>query len=619
MVGEIDEIREFLAGHYPFDQLPADVLSDMVREVEISFVPKGTAIILPDKMVEHLSVIRTGAVETRDPQGQLMARIGEGGWCGSFALLRGAPAVFRSETIEDCLLYLIPARRFQALLHEHPAFHEPFAVYANRRLRASLEGPQGDESLNSLSRRIEDLLTRGASIIAPEATILEAARRMRDEKVSYMLIQEKGELKGIVTDKDLRTRVIAENMDHGRPIGEVMSPGARCVDVSDFALDALLEMSSHNIHHLPVKDGGEIVGCLTHLDLLNAHVASPVSVVRDIHRRDGPEGLRKVISRAPKMVQTLVDTGVTAQSIGRIMSTVADAATVRLIELAEARIGPPPVPYVWLAAGSQARNEQTALSDQDNCMIIDDAYDETAHGDYFKSLAETVCDGLNTCGYVFCPGDAMARNPHWRRPLAVWKGYFDKWIEQPEPKALMLSSIFFDLRPVHGEAALFEELNERVLAKSKQNRIFLAHMAGNALTHDPPLGFFRNFVLVRGGEHDHTVDLKHRGIVPIVDLARLYALSEGVAEVNTYERLSMACETGAISNDGAMDMRDALDFIAVTRLRHQAAMVRDGRKADNFVAPDDLSSIERAHLKNAFTVVKDMQSLIATIFHLNRF
>ena len=212
----------------------------------------------------------------------------------------------------------------------------------------------------------------------------------------------------------------------------------------------------------------------------------------------------------------------------------------------------------------------------------------------------------------------MAITPQWRQPLAVWKRYFDGWIEQPEPKALMLSCIFFDLRPLYGDRSLFHELSEHVLAKSKTNRIFLAFMTGNALTHQPPLGFFRNFVLIKGGEHDHTLDLKHNGVVPIVDLARIYCLARGLPAVNTQERLEAAADESELSSSGAADLLDALEFIGAVRLEHQVRRIKQGQKPDNFVPPDKLSHFERNHLKDAFSIVRTMQSALSQRFQAGR-
>jgi CBS domain-containing protein len=198
--------------------------------------------------------------------------------------------------------------------------------------------------------------------------------------------------------------------------------------------------------------------------------------------------------------------------------------------------------------------------------------------------------------------------------VRTWQHYFNKWIEQPEPKSLMLCSVWFDLRPAHGTKSLFEDLHRMIVSKAKDNRIFQAYMVGNALSHHVPLGFFKNFVMIRGGEHDKTLDLKHNGVVPIVDVARIHALANGVEAVNTYERLNAVKAFPSISNQGASDLLDAFEFISITRLKHQVRQIRRGEKPDNFLQPESLSAFERSHLKDAFSVIKNLQGALEHAF-----
>jgi CBS domain-containing protein len=338
----------------------------------------------------------------------------------------------------------------------------------------------------------------------------------------------------------------------------------------------------------------------------------------DIRKAKTLEDLVQASDRLPALQMQLAYASATALHIGEAVSCITDSLTSRLLEMAEDQLGPPPVPYVWMAGGSQARHEQSSHSDQDNALLISDDM-RPEHESYFEQLARFVSDGLNQCGFVYCPGDAMATNPQWRQPLRVWRRYFSEWINKPEPMSLMLSSIFFDLRPVRGDDDLFQQLQAHVLRKTRGNTIFLAYMASNALKHRPPLGFFRTFVLIHGGDHDDTFDIKHRGIVPITDLARVYALSEGLKAVNTTERLRGAMEAGALSRDMGESLEDALELIASLRIRHQAEQIRRGEPADNYLPPEDLSSLEREHLKDSFKVIQTMQSALESRYQAGRF
>lgn len=251
-------------------------------------------------------------------------------------------------------------------------------------------------------------------------------------------------------------------------------------------------------------------------------------------------------------------------------------------------------------------------------MVLDDAYDETQHGAYFRDLARFVCDGLNACGYVYCPGEMMAMTDQWRQPLQKWREYFHSWIDQPDPTALMLTCVFFDQRFVYGRRELLDTLRDEVLRRCKTERIFLVHMVGNALTHQPPLNWLGNLSLIKGGEHDGTIDLKHTGIVPIIDLARVYALAAGSPAVNTRDRLDNAAASGEISEQRVRDLLDALEYLSTLRLQHQARRMSDGHAIDNYLRPEELSNFERNHLKDAFGVVKSLQSVLGTRYPTGR-
>ncbi|MEM6729003.1 MAG: DUF294 nucleotidyltransferase-like domain-containing protein, partial [Pseudomonadota bacterium] len=323
--------------------------------------------------------------------------------------------------------------------------------------------------------------------------------------------------------------------------------------------------------------------------------------------------MAKVMARLPDLLRHLAAAGARPTAISRRITDLTDAATRRLLVLAEDKLGPPPVPYLWAACGSQGRREQTGVSDQDNCLILDDAF-APKHDAYFAELARFVSDGLNEIGYVYCPGDMMATNPRWRQPRRVWKSYFADWIAEPDEEAQMLASVMFDLRPIAGDEALFRDLQDSTLGLARGNSIFVRHMISNSLKHQPPLGLFRGLSLIRSGKNKNTIDLKMAGVVPITDLGRIYALKGGLTALNTPARIRAAGEAGIISTMGARDLLDAYDFIAETRLEHQAQQITRGEAPDNFLDPATFSELERNHLRDAFLVVKTMQSALSSLF-----
>jgi CBS domain-containing protein len=390
-----------------------------------------------------------------------------------------------------------------------------------------------DPALNLMTTPVRALIKRPPITLPRKPPSKQAAEVMRDKRVSSVLIVEQDHLFGLITDRDLRNRVIAAGMDTGRPIMDIATLAPMSIDVQNPAFDALLLMARHNIHHVPVLDGQRIAGMITATDLTEQHSTSAVYLAGEIYKQTGVEGLQASAAKIKRLQQNLAAAEASAYSTGHIITAITDAITSRLLQLAELRLGPPPVDYAWVAAGSQARNEQTAKSDQDNCLVLDDSYDEAVHGSYFRELAQFVCDGLDACGYIYCPGEMMAMTDTWRQPRRRWAEYFARWTGQPDPKSLMLTCVFFDLRAVYGKHELLEGLRAEVLQRTKGNSIFLAHMVGNALTHTPPLGMFKGISTIRSGENKGKIDLKHTGIVPIVDLARVYALAGGDTAVNT--------------------------------------------------------------------------------------
>lgn len=616
---ELIEIRDFLAAHPPFGTLPAESLERLPGEVSVRYLRRGSPFPPTDADQPYLYVVRTGAVELRDDNDELVDKIGEGGLYTGQCVPESPETTLHGMVVEDSLFYLIGCDQITALRNAHPDFDRHFTQSVRDRLRHALENlHETRTTTQGLTRTpTAELVRRRPVAIPPETTIQEAARRMTQEGISALLVVEQGRLIGLITDHDLRARCIAEGLSYERPVSEIMSRELLTVDAETAAFEALLIMTRQDIHHLPVLHGEELVGMISTTDLIRYQSANAVYLTRDVRRSESVDAVARLSAKLPEMHVQLVASGATAYQIGQTISSVVDAMTVRLIEFAEQRLGPPPVPYAWLAVGSLARREQAVHSDQDNALIYADGADESA-AEYFEALARYVNDGLNTCGIPYCPGRVMASNPQWRRSLEGWCSCFQGWITRPDRRGAMLASNFFDMRTVYGDDMLLQKLFARMLPRARDNKIFLAYMASDALQNRPPLGFFRNFVLIGEGEHANTFDLKHRGIIPIVDLARFQALSAALTQVNTQDRLQAAARHAGLSPEGAANLQDALEFIATVRARHQAAQIKQGLKPDNYIAPEDLSSLERSHLKDAFEVIVTVQKTLAQRYQVGR-
>ena len=602
------EIRDYLGRCAPLDKLDEECLDQITSNLEISYARRDTQILKPGDINRSLYLIRSGAVEIRTADDELYDQLGEESWFGFRSLFRGGDVILSVTAIEDTLLYQLPVETFHALIDLHESVRLFFSKKNPIRLRNAIQEIQDNQSNTLIATHVCDLTHGTPQMIEQTATIEAAAQKMKTATVTAMLVMDHGKLCGILTDRAFCTKVTANRMSFDDPVSTIMTPEPMTISASTLGAEALLIMARHNIRHLPVMDGHKIVGMITATDLIRQQSYNTIYLINEIHRADTLDELQQLSQQLPQTMATLVDSSMTAYDIGHATSSIGEAITQRLVRMAEEQYGEAPVPYAWIAAGSLARNEQTAHTDQDNALILSDDYDAKLHGDYFEKLSHLVCDGLDACGYVYCPGDVMASNPKWRQPLAVWRSYFDKWIFNPQPKALMYASIFFDLQCVRGDAGLLESLQSEVLKKTRGNTIFLAYMTANALHFHPPLGIFKQFVLEKGGAEEKALNMKKRGIVPITDLARVYALSAGVNALNTRDRLEAASEAGVLSRSGMADLRDALEFIASVRLQHQSHQIRAGQTPDNFVPPEQLSSLERRHLKDAFDVVDTIQT-----------
>lgn len=614
---ELQEIRDFVAQHVLFDELTDNTLDELVTSLTIRYLRRGQIFPPEDITESYLYLLRTGAVALRDEEGNLIEQLAENDSCIE-QCLGEINFKLQGHATEDCLIYLIPCSIIQKLRNESADFNQQFSGSVEQRIKHALgQYQQRGDSQGAMRYIARDLTDRIPVMIESDVTITNAAKLMTEEHVSSALIVKAGRLVGMLTDRDLRTRFIAKELSGDETVDKIMTGDLITIDEKTMLSEALLLMTRNQVHHLPVLQGQKPIGNLSVSDIIRHLSTNSALIAGDIARANTTAALARISQRLPELHLQLVVANTSASQVGEIFSMLTDAITCQLIKIAEKELGPPPVPYVWLAGGSQGRNEQTSHSDQDNALFISDDMSPD-DDDYFKDLSKFVSDGLNACRYVYCPGDAMATNPQWRQPVSVWKKYFHNWIERPSKKALMLASIFFDLRPVYGDESLFEEVQAEMLSSAKENRIFIAYMVANALSHRPPLGFFRNFVLIHDQEHDNTLDVKHRGIVPIVDIARVYALSEGLTCVNTSERLQAAHECGAMSREMSENLIDALEYIASLRNQHQVERIRHGEQADNFLDPKSLSGLERGHLKDAFAIIKSMQEVLENRYQTAR-
>lgn len=594
-----DQIIRFLKSVHPYDALPDGAVAALAPLFEPWEIEKDFAVYDLGEKLPGLFLIYEGQIEVRDENDVVVSHLGIRNSFGERGLLRDGIAVTSARADAHSVVLVLPKIPFFKLIEDHAPARKFFD-------RTRVEKPREASLATSL---VDTLMAHSPVVCTTDATVQDAARMMRDHHISSLCVTEGGRLTGILTTRDLSGKVLAEALPVTTPVRDVMTADPVTLAPNAIGSDVLHAMMEMKIGHVPIVENGTLVGIVTQTDLTRFQAVSSAELVSEIAHATTPEDMAKVTARIPQLLVQLVAGGNRHEVVTRLITDIADTATRRLLTLAEKKLGAAPAPYLWLACGSQGRQEQTGVSDQDNCLILHDAVTK-ADMPYFHALAKFVCDGLDTCGYVYCPGDMMATNPRWCQPMKVWKDYFAGWIRTPDGEAQMLASVMFDLRPIGGHKHLFDDLQKDTLKAASDNSIFVAHMVSNSLKHTPPLGLLRGFAKIRSGEHKNQLDMKHNGVVPIVDLGRIYALGGQLSAVNTRARLEQAEHSGVLSKSGAHDLLDAYDLIAETRLLHQANLVKDGKAPDNYLLPAELSDFERSHLRDAFVVVKTMQSAI---------
>jgi CBS domain-containing protein len=461
---------------------------------------------------------------------------------------------------------------------------------------------------------VGELATKKVITAPQDITIQDAAQIMSQKRISCLILVDKaGSPIGIVTDRDLRDKVVAAGRDCGECITNIMSPPNIRSDVKEYCFEAILKMVKHNVHHLLVMKNGILKGVLTNHDLMLIQGTSPISVVKDIETQKTVEGLIPVSKKINNIVGLLLTEGAKASNITRIITEINDRLVKKILEIAEEQLGEPPLPYCWAVFGSEGRKEQTFKTDQDNALIYVDPPDadmEKEATEYFSKFTLFVREGLYKCGFPPCPADFMATNPMWRQPLHVWRRYFTKWITTPTSEAILNSVTFFDFRAVHGETRLMDWLKESTLNMAKDSKVFLGFIGNMAIKNMPPIGFLKTFVVEKSGEHKDKLNMKIKGIAPLIDIMRLFALEKGVFETSTLDRIRVLKDQHTIVKEFGDELQHAFEFIMMLRIRHQFEQVKADANVDNFINPNNLSNLEKRIAKETFQLISKIQDMI---------
>jgi PAS domain S-box-containing protein len=525
------------------------------------------------------------------------------------------------ETSEATARFIALSARLVRDEQHHPAYIDGLLqdVTTARKQEAGREA-EIDRLQSSLLFLHEPIarLGREAVICPLDTSIAHLAQQMTERELTAALIaSETGSIIGIVTDHDLRARVLAAHVDLSAPVHTIMSAPLMKIPEHALIYEALLRMEEKGVHHLAVEDrDGHIVGVVDSKSLIQFQRYGPIVLSREILRAASPDEVVRSCERTAPLVKTLMDSSARPRPVTNMLASICDAATARLIQLAIDDLGPPPAPFAFIAMGSQGRQEQTLLTDQDNGIIYAPPADAGAEqvAAYFLQLGARVCADLHRAGYTLCRGQVMASNPRWCRSLPDWISGFNAWVQKSEPQEVIDLGIFFDFRTVYGAAELAQELRRHIHAALQDKPAFYHHFAQNALTFKPPFRLPGNIYLGGGAtEHAGEINLKD-AMMPMVSFARLYALRHQVNQTHTLERIEALAERGVIVPSSRDEISAAYDFLMQLRLGAQLAAIQSGRPSTNIIHPGKLGYIQQELLKQAFAQIAAVQKKISYDF-----
>ena len=630
----LQRLLEFVRTVTPFDNLELDELETLVKRMELAYFPQGERVMCKgDSPPRHLYIIQHGAARlslTDEADKEVVVDVrGEGDYFGATSILQQKPVTYDITAQQDLIILMLPADDLKQLAAKYPEFQRFFGLSLARTIQAVRHSavfqnfpPMGQISISldlfMTGKRVADLMSKDVLTCAPGLSIRAAARLMAQRRVGSIVVT--GSVlypMGIVTDNDLRSKVLAVGLDPAAAVSRIMNHPVITIDPDAYAFDALLAMSRHGVRLLVVTEDKRVVGIISEHDLQMEAGSSPVQVIGEIERSDSLDTLIGLRPKVDRVLEMLLRQGGPVKQLVALVTELNDRLTRRILKLVEQQMeregfGKSPVPFGWLAFGSEGRKEQTLHTDQDNALFFSNVSDlkENEYKSWFLTFSERVVDSLVRSGIPRCPGGIMASNPQWCQPEEQMQARFLEWITEPNPDTLLMASIFFDFRPIYSGTEFPYILQERLLRAIRKSRLFLRFMAKVALTNRPPLGLLKKLVVEKSGEHKNKLDLKMRGLTPVVDAARVLSLDLGIKTQNTFDRLAAINRKGVIDDNFYANLKEAYEFIVYLQITRHLDALAKGEDPNNFLDPASLNSLQRKMLKESFTVVRRLQETI---------
>ncbi len=622
----IEDVVEFLKHVPPFQFLDEATLTDLAFEMSMEFSPKGTNILRQGGAAsKYLYIIKKGGVKVfrRAGSGEdsIIEFRGQGDLFGYLSLFGNDKSRASVQAVEDTTCYMIKRERVRRLIDSNSAVREFFLksflnIYIDKTFEEmyarSLYFSGGDKFLFTTS--VGEISATDIMTAPQDISIKDAASIMCENKISSLVIVDRESRPvGIITDRDMRGKVVARGRDVNEPIGNIMSYPLLRIDANDYCFEALLRMIKYNVHHLLVVRDGALAAIVTNHDLMLLQGTSPLLLAKDIEGQQDIEGLIPIAKKMASVIGILLKQGARAGNITRVITEINGALLRKILEIAERKFGRPPVQYCWIVFGSDGRKEMAFRTEQENAIIYADPV-TTHQADeakkYFSVLTSFAGNSLTLSGFPRNVDGFSANNPQWCRPLSDWKKYFAAWVAEPMQERFTIDGGVFDFRGAAGDLSLAEQLRESLIGAIKSRDEFLCSMAKRAVQDRPPAGFLKTVVVEKDGARTERFNLETRVLSPIVRTVRLFALEQAIRETSTLDRINLLRDRHCIVREYGEEIAHAFEFIMLLRIQHQLEQKAAGREPDNFVNPDRLTNLQKKTIKEAFNLVRHIQDSI---------
>ncbi|GAA4304133.1 DUF294 nucleotidyltransferase-like domain-containing protein [Aestuariibaculum suncheonense] len=632
-----ERVNDFIKKYPPFNFIKADDLLLISGQVSIVYLDKGDTIFKKgDSFNDHFYMTRNGAItlfHTTNNNTQEIINISDGGDVfGLRPLIAKENYKLTATANEESIVYAIPIDVFQSVTHDNAQVQKfLITAFATNTYDPYTAEETGKIFVDYLPNTTQDMVnfqtanySKNPITCNVNSCLKEAAITMSKHRIGCIIVvNEDNHPVGIITNSDIKNKIATGRFPIDTQVTNIMSSPVITSKKNITVADGQLQMIKHNIGHLCItKDGtinSKLIGVLTHHDVLVTLGNNPSVILKEIKRAKRTRALRAARLKAETLIKSYLEQNIPLSHIIKLIAQINDAVSLRAVQIALKKMpSKPPVKFAWMALGSQGRKEQLLFTDQDNAIIFEDVpkekYEETKA--YFLDLAKYVNKSLNKIGFEYCEADMMARNPEWCKSLTDWKEQFNNWILNPDEKAILLSSIFFDFSPVYGDESLTSRLSDSIYETLDKTQLFFRFLGRDALKNPSPLGFFKQFLVEKNGDQKDLFNIKSRALMPLIDAARLLTLSNRIKGVNsTYERFEKLAEIEP--NNKELYESCSYAFKALSKFKTKQGLLHNN--SGKFIEIGTLTKEEQLKLRRCFKPINEIQETLTLRFDLKNF